>query len=146
MIGFAADVLHHEVRPALRCGPASKTRAMFGWSISASACRSASKRAMTCAVSMPALMTLSATCRRTGSRLLGEPDLAHPAFADALEEAVGARWFRWMGVSRGTPALAQGPTNLRVFNQTGHSGTSQKGETDDSRLLGEMRILATGLK
>ena len=41
--------------------PASNTRAMAGWSISASACRSASKRATTCAVSMPALMTFSAT-------------------------------------------------------------------------------------
>ena len=40
---------------------------MFGWSISASAWRSASKRAMTDFVSMPSLMTLSATRRRTGS-------------------------------------------------------------------------------
>ena len=39
---------------------------MFGWSISASACRSASNRAMTCRVSMPGLMTFSATLRRTG--------------------------------------------------------------------------------
>ena len=47
--------------------PASSTRAMFGWSISASACRSASKRAITCRVSMPGLMILSATRRRTGA-------------------------------------------------------------------------------
>ena len=40
---------------------------MFGWSIRASACRSASKRAMTCRVSMPGLMIFSATLRRTGS-------------------------------------------------------------------------------
>ena len=46
--------------------PASSTLAMFGWSISASACRSASKRAITCRVSMPGLMTFSATLRRTG--------------------------------------------------------------------------------
>ncbi len=46
--------------------PASSTRAMFGWSISASAWRSASKRAMTCLVSIPSLMTFSATRRRTG--------------------------------------------------------------------------------
>ena len=35
---------------------------MFGWSIIASACRSASKRAITSRVSMPGLMTFSATC------------------------------------------------------------------------------------
>ena len=40
---------------------------MFGWSISASACRSASNRAMTSRVSMPGLMILSATLRCTGS-------------------------------------------------------------------------------
>ena len=40
---------------------------MFGWSIRASACRSASKRAITCLVSMPSLMIFSATLRRTGS-------------------------------------------------------------------------------
>ena len=39
---------------------------MLGWSISARAWRSASNRAMTWPVSMPGLMTLSATLRRTG--------------------------------------------------------------------------------
>ena len=39
---------------------------MFGWSIIASACRSASNRAITCFVSMPGLMIFSATRRRTG--------------------------------------------------------------------------------
>ena len=50
------------------CGvaPASNTRAMAGWSIKASACRSASNRATTCTVSIPALITFNATCRRTG--------------------------------------------------------------------------------
>ena len=47
--------------------PASNTLAMFGWSIIASACRSASNRAMTSLVSMPGLMIFSATRRRTGS-------------------------------------------------------------------------------
>ena len=47
--------------------PPSSTRAMFGWSIRASACRSASKRAMTCRESMPALISLTATRRLTGS-------------------------------------------------------------------------------
>ena len=44
---------------------------MFGWSISASACRSASKRAITCRVSMPGLMILSATRRLDRLGLLG---------------------------------------------------------------------------
>ena len=39
---------------------------MLGWSISARACRSASNRAMTWRLSMPALMSLSATLRCTG--------------------------------------------------------------------------------
>ena len=47
--------------------PASSTLAMLGWSISASACRSASNRAMTWAESMPGLMIFRATLRRTGS-------------------------------------------------------------------------------
>ena len=54
------------------------------------ACRSASKRAITCRVSMPGLMILSATVRWTGSRLLGHEDDAHAAFADLLQQLVGA--------------------------------------------------------
>ena len=53
----ALDQFHDEVRPAARrVVPASSTLAMFGWSISASACRSASNRAITCRVSIPGLM------------------------------------------------------------------------------------------
>ena len=63
---------------------------MLGWSIIASACRSASKRATTWRVSMPSLMTFSATRRRTGSVLLGHVDDAHAALADLLEQLVGA--------------------------------------------------------
>ena len=40
---------------------------MFWWSIRARAWRSASKRAMTWRLSMPGLMILSATLRRTGT-------------------------------------------------------------------------------
>src|SRR5262245_18221748 len=47
--------------------PPSSTRAMLGWSIRARACRSASKRAMTCFESIPTLISLSATNRLTGS-------------------------------------------------------------------------------
>ena len=53
-------------RPLPVC-PASRTLAIFGWSMRARACRSASKRAMTCLLSMPGLMTFSATRRLTGS-------------------------------------------------------------------------------
>ena len=76
-------------RPA-SVAPASKTRAMLTWSIIASAWRSASKRAMTWRLSMPGLMTLSATLRWTGSRLLGHEDGAHAAFADLLQQLVRA--------------------------------------------------------
>ena len=57
---------------------------MLGWSIMARACRSASKRAITCLVSMPSLMIFRATLRRTGSCLLGHVDHADAAFADLL--------------------------------------------------------------
>ena len=70
--------------------PASSTRAMLAWSIMARACRSASKRAMTCRVSMPGLMTLRATLRCTGRALLGHVDGAHAALADLLQQLVRA--------------------------------------------------------
>jgi hypothetical protein len=44
----AADQFHHEVGPPAVGGAGVETLAMFGWSISASAWRSASKRATTC--------------------------------------------------------------------------------------------------
>ena len=61
---------------------------MLGWSIRASACRSASKRAITCRVSIPALMTLTATWRLDRLGLLGHEDHAHAALADLLEQLV----------------------------------------------------------
>ena len=63
---------------------------MFGWSIRARACRSASNRATTCRVSMPGLMTFRATLRRTGLGLLGHVDDAHAALADLLQQLVRA--------------------------------------------------------
>ena len=65
----ALDELHHEVRPAGSVVPASNTLAMFGWSISARACRSASNAGDHLRVSMAGLMILSATRRRTGWRV-----------------------------------------------------------------------------
>ena len=64
---------------------------MLGWSITASAWRSCSNRASTALESMPALMSLSATWRLTGSDLLGDPNFAHAAFADLLGERVAPR-------------------------------------------------------
>ena len=73
-----------------RRSTASSTLAMFGWSIRARACRSASKRAMTCRESMPGLMSLTATQALDRLGLLGHPDRAHAAFADLLQQLVGA--------------------------------------------------------
>ena len=63
---------------------------MFGWSIRASACRSASNRASTARESMPTLISLSATCRLTGSVWLGPIDGAHPPLAEDFEQRVAA--------------------------------------------------------
>ena len=63
---------------------------MLGWSIRASAWRSAPNRASTWRLSMPALMSLSATVRRTGCGLLGHVDRAHAPLADRLEQLVRA--------------------------------------------------------
>ena len=70
-------IIHRDIKPSnvlvapydgrpVAVVPASKTWAMLGWSISASAWRSASKRAITCRVSMPSLMIFRATRRTTG--------------------------------------------------------------------------------
>ena len=63
---------------------------MLGWSIRASACRSASNRASTARESMPILISLSATCRLTGCGLLGPVDGAHPPLAEDFEQRVPA--------------------------------------------------------
>ena len=63
---------------------------MFGWSMSAKACRSASNRAMTLAVSMPRLDDLERHPAADRVLLLGHEDDAEAAFADLLNEFVGA--------------------------------------------------------
>ena len=91
VIGHALDQFHHEVRAGpTAVAPPSNTLAMFGWSMIARACRSASKRATTCRVSMPGLSTFSATLRRTGCGLLGHEDHAEAALADLLQQLVRA--------------------------------------------------------
>jgi hypothetical protein len=62
---------------------------MCVWSIRASACRSASKRRITWALSMPGLMTFSATCRFTGSRC-SATQTAHAALAELLHQPIRA--------------------------------------------------------
>ena len=69
--------------------------------MSASAWRSASNRATTLLVSMPSLITLSATWRRTGSRLLSPIDDPEPPLADLLQKFV----------------TADGITNLLLLNR-----------------------------
>ena len=77
---------------------------MLTWSISARACRSASKRAMTWRLSMPGLMTFRATLRRTGCGLLGHVDGAHAPLADLLQQLVRAD--RRTGALRARPRSA----------------------------------------
>ena len=70
--------------------PPSKTRAMLGWSIKASACRSASNRASTARESMPILISFSATCRLTGAVWLCPINGAHAPLAEDFEQRVPA--------------------------------------------------------
>ena len=65
---------------------------MFGWFINASAWRSASKRAMTSRVSIPALMTLSATCRRTGWRCSANHTSPIPPAPTRSSRRYGPTW------------------------------------------------------
>ena len=58
--------------------------------MSASACRSASKRASTECESMPGLISLRATLRLTGSICWATQTAAHAAFADLLQQFVTA--------------------------------------------------------
>ncbi len=81
--------------------PASYTRAMLGWSISASACRSASKRATTCALSMPGRTTLSATRRLTGVSCSARK--TQPMPPSPMTE-----------ISLYGPITPPGPTNFRI--------------------------------
>ncbi len=70
--------------------PASSTLAMLGWSISARACRSASKRAITCLRVHAGLDDLEGDLALDRLGLLGHEDGAHAAFADLLQQLVGA--------------------------------------------------------
>ena len=71
---------------------------------------------MTWRVSMPGLMIFSATLRRTGLGLLGHEDRAHAAFADLLQQLVGAD-------QRAGPSSADRPPGGRRFSsKAGGSG------------------------
>jgi hypothetical protein len=59
---------------------------MFGWSISASACRSASKRAITWRVSMPGLMIFQRDPPADRRAALAMKTDAHAPFADLLKQ------------------------------------------------------------
>ena len=111
---------------------------MFGWSMIASAWRSASKRATTWPVSMPGLMTLSATLRRTGCVLLGHEDGAHAAFADFLEQLVwpddGSGAFGDRGMASGKGRIILGTRVDRRASVAGQAfegtGTMMRKEQD----------------
>ena len=70
--------------------PASRTLAMLGWSIRASACRSASNRAITCRRVHARLDELQGHLAADRLRLLGHADGAHAALADLLQQLVRA--------------------------------------------------------
>ena len=67
VIGNAVHEFHHEIRAAGLGRARVVDTAMPGWSITASACRSASKRATNCLVSMPSLSIFNATRRAIGA-------------------------------------------------------------------------------
>src|SRR5580700_5829685 len=62
----AGHELHHKEWLPLGVVPASNTLAMAGCSMIASDCRSARNRCTTVSSYIPALISLRATCRRTG--------------------------------------------------------------------------------
>ena len=73
---------------------------------------------MTCLVSMPSLMILSATRRRTGSVLLGHVDHAAAAFADLLQQLVAAERLAHGFVGRiGEIELDRGPRGFGLRGQ-----------------------------
>ena len=87
----ALDQFHHEVRAAASAvTPASNTLAMFGWSISASACRSCSKRASSARRVEAAADHLERHPPLHRLGLVGDPDLAHAALAELLAQLVPA--------------------------------------------------------
>src|SRR5262245_33169605 len=115
--------------------PPSRTRAMLGWSIMASACRSASNRDRTCRLSMPGLISLRATRRRTGSVCSATQTVPHAAFADLLQQLVaggdegagaivGAGW-RGRGGHVGGFGL-QETAGLLAAGQQGRQALSQR--------------------
>ena len=63
---------------------------MFGWSISASACRSGSKRATMLRGVHARLDDLEGDLPLDRLGLLGQPDVAHAAFAELLQQLVRA--------------------------------------------------------
>ena len=65
LLAAGLDEMRRTIREVEPVKPS--TRAMLGWSIRANTCRSTSKRAITCRVSMPSLTILRAMWRRIGS-------------------------------------------------------------------------------
>ena len=80
--------------------PASKTCAMFGMVHQRQRLPLGLEAGDDLRVSMPSLMTLSATRRRTGSSLLGQVHDAHAAFAEDADRAISAEGFRQMTAGR----------------------------------------------
>ena len=102
---------------------------MFGWSISASACRSASKRAMTCSRVHAELDDLERHAAAHRLLLLGHVNDAAAAFADFFQQLVAANFailsdpdafeegFEGSGVVIGLLMLREKIPPLRRFNR-----------------------------
>ena len=98
--------------------PASSTRAMFGWSIRARACRSASNRATTGLRVHARLDDLERHLAADRLGLLGHVDDAHPALAEQLEDPVYgpmvARSRRRTAAASASPSVAGGAGESRA--------------------------------
>ena len=81
--------LHDEVRPAALGGTGVEHPGDIRGSIKASACRSASNRAMTSRESIPGLITFTATLQGP-AQLLGDEHEPHSALADLFHQLVRA--------------------------------------------------------
>ena len=88
---------------------------MLGWSIMARACRSASKRAMTCFGVHARLDDLQGHLAADGLGLLGHVDDAHAPLADLLQQLVGAdRRARAARSARAGPTVAASSSRATV--------------------------------
>ena len=71
--------------------------------------RSEWKRCTTVSSYIPALISFSATCRRTGASLLGQPHLPHAAFAQLTDQLKSLRKELARGQTRDAEPVGPSP-------------------------------------